>query len=240
MKTDFKLKNLLPYLLIVFLGSWFLRNAEKSKDDLGQRDSVIEALNSELITWKDENNLQKAKIKVIEAEKASLFLDLKVRDTLIKDLQIEVKRNKDKIKDKGSVTIFNTVTEFDTIIKVVRVDGTKVYDTQSCVFSQTINTEFLDATYGLDSTDHAFLTLKTYDKYSLVIGEEKAGFLKKKTYAEITNHNPFTQTKTLKTYQTQQKKKHFSVGPNISLGLGNDLVIRPYVGFGVQYSMFEF
>lgn len=43
-----------------------------------------------------------------------------------------------------------------------------------------------------------------------------------------------------KLLKSHLKKKKFSVGPHIGIGINNDLELKPYIGIGVQYNLFSF
>ena len=90
------------------------------------------------------------------------------------------------------------------------------------------------------SHDSTKLDLKIKNEYSIIIGEEKDGFLKKKSFVEIINKNPYSMTESLRTYEVSQKKKKFSIGPYIGYGIGVNFIPQATVGIGLTYSLFKF
>jgi hypothetical protein len=231
LKIDYH--KLILYITVVVLLILLLKGCHSKNESINERDNLIEALNDTIVTWKDKDGLSHSKIQVLETSNTEMFLAIQSQDTIIQELQIEVEKYKKRIKNQGSVTVFNTITEYDTTFKYRNFPD-------SCQFTDNINNDFIKASYGINKDNQSFFSLKTYDKYTVVIGEEKEGLFKKKPYVEVVNHNPYSQTKTLRTYQTLQKKKNFSVGPHIGVGLTTDLSIRPYIGIGLQYTILRF
>ena len=54
------------------------------------------------------------------------------------------------------------------------------------------------------------------------------------------NENPYSETKSLRTYQVIKKDKKFSVGPFIGYGIGTNFIFQPSIGVSVQYNIIRF
>ena len=82
--------------------------------------------------------------------------------------------------------------------------------------------------------------MKVKNEYSLVVGLEPQGFLGlgvAKPFGEVTNKNPYSTVKTLKTYNvTYPKPKRFGVGPYI----GIDVTGKASGGLSVNYDLIQF
>ena len=70
---------------------------------------------------------------------------------------------------------------------------------------------------GWDTLD---LSLKVKNDYDITIGDEKVSLFKRKTYANITNLNPDTETKVIKVYDKVEKKNHTVRNVGIATGIG--------------------
>lgn len=196
---------------------------------------INEAINDSLQVWKDNYSLIHAKIQIIQSEKNKTFLELETKNTEIIELQNEVVKFKDRLKKNGSVTVLNTETRFDTIYKTLRVPS----ENKNGDFLGQISNSFIQSDFGVKS-DSIFFSLMVKNKYTIVLGEDKVGLFKKKPYVEVVNHNPYTDTKSVRTYQKVRKDKNWSLGPQITVGLTPDLKIQPCLGVGIQYSIFKF
>ena len=89
--------------------------------------------------------------------------------------------------------------------------------------------------------DSLHLNQKIINEYSVVIGEESQGWFKpKKTFVEVINLNPFSETTKLRTYQVESKPiKRIGIGPGVYYGIGFNFQSQVFVGIGVQYNLFR-
>lgn len=201
-----------------------------------ENENLIEALNDTIETWRDKDSLSHSKIQIIETNSANSFLELESKDQQIIELQNEVKKYKSWLSNQGSVTIFKNITKFDTVYKTSIIPS----EFNDSTFLAEISNEWIQTKFGYKN-DSTFYNLMVYNKYSVVLGEDKEGLFKKsKSFVEITNHNPYSETTSLRTYQVTQKKKHFSIGPQLGLGITSDVQFNFYVGVGIQYSLIKF
>ena len=227
-----KLKITIGILIGLLIFSVFTCTSHSMKSS--ENEELIEALNDTMETWRDENNLSHSKIQIIETSNIKDFLKLKLQDQEIIELQEEVKKYKSWLSNQGSVTIFKTITKYDTLYKMIPSELT------DSTFLAEISNEWIHTKFGYRS-DTTFYNLMVYNKYSVVLGEDKEGFFKKsKSFVEITNLNPYSETTSLRTYQVTQKKKHFSIGPQLGAGITSDLQFNFYIGIGIQYSLIKF
>lgn len=87
-----------------------------------------------------------------------------------------------------------------------------------------------------DSTN---LDIKIENSYTIVIGQEGKWYKKKTPFVEVTNENPYTKTKTLRTYQVDNKIKPKRIGIGIIGGYGFSIGIKlsPIIGIGLSYNL---
>ena len=196
--------------------------------------------------WKNKDGENMAKISVLTSTSAKAFTKIVCKDDTIKQLQKLVKKYEKQLSNSGSATIIQTITEYDTTYVSTHQLDTIYFPTSTILDS--VSNRWIKSRFGFVNGNTVF-SLNVANDYSLVIGEESRGFFKRKeTFAEVTNHNPYTTTKTLRTYQVAvQRQKRWGVGPNFSVsaipvltGGSQFLQFLPTVGIGVQYNFINF
>ena len=215
---------LLPLLIVVII--FLLMQQCRSYREVRQQEDLVEALADSVFTYINKDNRQVAKIQVIETDNAKLFSKLPTKDKEIQKLQNVVKKYKKQLKKEGSATVLQTETKFDTIYQVLNSDTGIIRDTNQ--ISNSITSDWIVTKYGFllkdnGDVDSTFFNLQIQNKYSIVIGRERTGFLglgRGKPFAEVTNYNPYTTNKSLRTYQVSAPKpKRMGIGINVGYGI---------------------
>ena len=228
-------------ILLVIIAILYFTNINYQKEAKENANLVI-SLNDTLKTWKDKDSLSHTKIQIIETKRTKDFLSLQSKDEEIIKLQKTVKQYEKQIKNQGSVTNFASETKITTKDSLVT---DSVCGKCSFYFSNSNPWFSVDASIYPTKTPNQLslsLDLKVKNEYSVIVGEEKQGLFKKpKPFVEVLNHNPYSETKSLRTYQVSNnvRVKKFGIGPNISAGL-NDKGFSWYIGFGLQYNLIRF
>lgn len=210
---------ILGVLLGVYLSTIFFNPKAKENENL------IQSLNSELVVWKDKDSINHTKIQVIETYRVKDFIELKSKDSVVRDLQKTVEIYKKKLKEKGSVTNIHTTTDIgaSSSTQVVLIDS--VYPE----YRSSFNLKDWVVGKTIANKDSTTINFSIKNNYSVVIGQDSNGWFKKPTpFVEVTNDNPYTKIKTLRTYQvTTPRIKRIVIGPGISYGL--DGKVRPSI-----------
>ena len=236
-----KLIILLAIVSVLLLSSFFL-----FRHEIRDLQSLYASTQDTVKYWKNKNGENVAKISVLETDKARDFIKMATKDSTIKELQELVKKYKKQLNNGGSATIIQTITEYDTTYVSTHHLDTIYFPTSTVLDS--ISNRWIKSRFGFVNGNTVF-SLNVVNDYSLVIGEESRGlFRKKEIFAEVTNHNPYTTTKTLRTYQVAvQRQKRWGIGPNFSVsaipvltGGSQFLQFLPTVGIGVQYNFINF
>ena len=228
-------------ILVIIIAILYFTNISSQKEAKENANLVI-SLNDTLKTWKDKDSLSHAKIQIIETERTKDFLSLQSKDEEIIKLQKTVKQYEKQIKNQGSVTNFTSETKIITKDSLVT---DSVCGKCSFYFSNSNPWFSVDASiYPSEKLNQLNLSLdlKVKNEYSVIVGEEKQGLFKKpKPFVEVLNHNPYSETKSLRTYQVSNnvRVKRFGIGPNISAGF-DDTGFSWYIGFGLQYNLIKF
>lgn len=226
-------------VLLLFAGLWW---HERSK--LDEQLSLNEAQAAEMEVFKNKEGQYVAKIQSFETQRAKDFLAFQSRDSLIIELQKDVKSMKKFLKDKGSVTNFTSQTQVDTSSETEVIPNESEPSFPSYRSKFNLDNWVVGSSYA--TKDSTFLDLKIRNEYSVVVGEEPTGFLglgTPKSFAQVTNKNPYTQTETLTTFQVATPRpKRWVIGPsfNYSFTIQEEPKLIPTIGFGVTYGLIRF
>lgn len=228
------LNVVLVLVIITLIGLWINTSSGKGQ--------IIDNLNSQLKTYRNKDGQQVARIDFLEQERTKDFLKLETQDSTISELQSLVERYKSDLKKGGSATIIKTVTKIDTIIKQVEVVGDSIYPTYigGVELGEWVSAQI---SANKDSID---LSLNIRNDYSVVFGREKTGFLglgKRQSFAEVTNHNPYTETEAIRTYSVKPlKQSRWGLGTMVGYGIstGDNNSLSWFVGAGLSYQLIKF
>jgi hypothetical protein len=159
-------------------------------------------------TYRNEKGQFVSKISVLQATNEKYFLEMQTKDADILHLQQLLKDEKKQRHDVDMALTFSTATNLklqDSLTNLISsvdsflINGQKVYyPTYTKSFADTGKWYSGDVTLGKKIFK---LDLALTNKYDVVIGTEPDGWFKRKGFAEITNLNPYSQTKTMKAYQ---------------------------------------
>ena len=231
-------------LLLLILSSLSLLKYEI--DNRVELQNFYNASQDTIKFWKNRDGENVSRITALSFERIEDFIRIRTKDDTIKQLQNLVTKYKKQLNNGGSATIIHTVTEYDTTyISNIHLD-TIYFPTVTLLDS--VRNKWISSRFGFINGNTTF-SLSVDNVYSVVIGEENRGLFKKtRAFAEVTNHNPYTKTKVLRTYQVAKKKQnHWGIGPNFSVsaipvlsGGSVGLQFLPTVGIGVQYNLINF
>ena len=224
-------------LLIVVVWGYYEKNVK-----LKQTLQIKQALEDTLVVWKTREGLNKGKIAVIESGNIEAFTKMASKDSNIVRLQNLVEENKSKLRKQGSATIISIVTKIDTTVKTTVNNNTKVDSSgKSPIYKSKLNMGKWVIGETIATRDSTTTKLVIKDDMDIIIGREKTGFLglgKGKTFTEATLHNPYSEFKVIKTYQTQLPRiKKVHIGPSVIYGIGQDFRPGVYVGVGVSWGV---
>ena len=232
--TDFLKSNrkLIYVVLAAVLILWLLiRVGNKHDKELAQSKLETKVATTQIQQWRNSDSLHVARIAVIEAEKNKSFLKIKSQDSMILFLQSEVKRVNKKLKEGSSVTVVQSNTNVHDSSPTT-VTPSIIYKDKFPVYKTSKNTLWSDiAITANNDSIHYDLTIR--NKYSVVIGYEK-----NVPYAEVTNFNPYSETKDMRTYSVMMPaKKRIGVGFHAGYGI-SATGLSPYIGVGFSYNLF--
>lgn len=230
------MKNLFNWLVGIAIAllafSSIQECSDKQKSDK-KANELVSALNDTVKYYINQQGQQVARIQQIQMESAKAFTDLNLQNNqeLVK-LQKVVESYKKELKKGGSVTVIEGETKFDTVYVDKKHDG-KIVGRDT--FMNTIDNKWITLTYGWKK-DSTIAQLKTRDEYDIVIGYDK-----KKPFADVTSHSPYSSVRTVRSFQVEvpkQKKNHIGIG--IMYGIGADFKPQPVIGIGYTRSIISF
>lgn len=214
-------QRILYIIIIVLVTVLLLREGcyQSSRNDLLQN---ITEYKTEAKHYKLKNGTEVAQNKALMLENQTQIKALLNKNDTLSQLIT-------KYKNLQNVTIINNSTEikndsiaYDTIkipcdFKPFQV----VRDSSHYMFVGTIAQTY----FKIDS-------LRIPDKQSIIFGERKMGFLKKRQWTvEVVHSNPLVKTTNIGEYAVKQKRKKFVIALGGGYGLPlSDPSLQPYVG----------
>lgn len=199
---------ILSFIILFIFSGFLVLKIQDLNRERKEYLNLINALGDTIKIWKDKDGLNRSKISVLESYRTQDFLTLQTKDKQILELQKRVKEYKDKLKEGSSVTIIKGETVYDTI-----------YETKDSIreilgeisIIDTVDNKWITSVFGFNK-DSTIYSLKVRNNYTVVIGEEKQGFLKpRKPFAEVINENPYSVTDTLRTYRVSTNTSSFDM-----------------------------
>jgi len=215
----------LVIIALVVLCLTSIKSCKNANKSTAEYENFIKAANDTLIKYRDKNGQLVARISVLESSSIDDLLKLETKDSVINKLKDEVERYKKKLKEGGSVTIIETITKFDTVTKYLVLNDTLIFD-----YSDEW-VRFGGKGYCGDLEFH----LQTHDEYTLAILGKRG-----KRYVELTNKNPYSDTKSMRTYMRSldYKEKRWGVGLNVGPQIGYDFLHKGlYLGVGLSVGL---
>jgi len=200
----------------LFLGALFyilnLYFGEKSQ--VNELKYLTEVQNDTIKSFRNEKGEMVSTIKAFQTTRAEDFVTFQSQDSIINILQRNVKYYKKKLKKQGSVTHISSSMVIDT----VSVTHTTIENSYPVYTSQFNLNNWV---YGkvIAKKDSTKFNLKVKNSYTTIIGREKVGLFKYKPFVEVINHNPYSETKKIRTYQVSLPRAN-KLGLGLQAGYG--------------------
>src|SRR5690606_23066170 len=200
-------ENFSWFLVLALIVALFLYNENKMKleREVKEGRGLITSLQDTLKIVRNRDSSLTATISTLETDKVKDFLNLSVKDSTILELQSLVKDYKYKLKEAGSsATKLSTDTKVDikSPTEIGKGDTVKdnslVYIYPSYKSNFNLNNWIEGSVFA--NRDTTTLKLIVRNDYDVIIGSEGGIFKKRKTFVEVTSHNPYSEIKTLRTY----------------------------------------
>lgn len=192
--------------------------------DRNYSSSRIESLTDSIQYYKDSYNVLHSKISIIEADN---FTKINSKDKDIQELQQLVKR----YKNVQAATVIKTETK--VVEKIVNKPVLDTISKETAYYSKFDLEGFVwgEIIAKKDSTD---LILNIRNDFNIVSHYEKG-----KLVLDVSDKNPYSITKSQRSYINLPKQKKWGLG--ISAGYGaNKNGLSPYIGLGVNYNLLSF
>jgi len=222
-------------LLLLGGGGYWIISQGKQIDDL---EEVADTASDSLETYRNKNGQLVAEIKSFDLVNEEVLLNLKTNDKTIKRLQDVVKGFEGKLA-AAIVASSETGSQGSTATKISGGDTVKngdtvlIYPNYSTTWSNSWEEGFINA-----SRDSIFREIKIRNDYSFTIGKVSNGWFKKREVSvQMTNLNPNTVTRELRSYNVKQEPKRLNFvvygGAGYQFGVG----IVPQIGIGLGYTL---
>lgn len=209
-------------LIIIFIIFAFKR----CKNDIREFSNIdkLESLTDSIKYYRDNYNVLHSRISIIEADN---FTKIKSKDKDIQELQELVK----KYKNVQAATVIKTETKvvekivnkpiFDTISRETAYYSK--FDLDGFVWGEIIAKK--DSTDLILNIRNDFNIVSYYDKGKLVL--------------DVSDKNPYSITKSQRSYINLPKQKRWGLGINAGYGISKS-GLSPYIGLGVNYNLINF
>lgn len=220
-------------IIIIIILATLLFNSNSKIDELLHNGEV---LSDSLKLERNEKGELVAKISAYKTQRTEDFIKFATKDSLTKELQKEVKSMRRYLKRQGSVTKFSTQTDIEASNKT-EVSGTIDYP----VYKSSFNLDNWVIGNTRATKDSTYVDFKVNNDYSLTIGVEPTGFLglgRGKPFGQVTNKNPYSTVKTMRTYNVAlPKDKKWGIGAYIGV---NPITGDPMLIIGGGYNLIKF
>ena len=218
-------KNIFSWLVLIFAIIIIIFCVKACNNGIRKENSKLtESLNDSISYYRDVESILHSKISVIEDD---YFLKLKLKDKEISELRDLVR----KYKNVKSATIIKTETKI-----VEKIVNKTILDTISNmpVYESSFNLKgyiWGDIVAKKDTTD---IKINIKNDFSIVTYKEK-----NKLILDVSDKNPYSITKSQRSYINLPKQKKFGLGVNVGYGISKS-GLSPYIGLGVNYNLINF
>lgn len=234
-------EKIILYIAIIVLVFLLYKQCNKTSTE-SEQIILIDALNDSLKISKHNDSTQTATITTLKTESVNDFTRLVTKNIEIENLQTQVKEYKNKLKAGSSVSTGNieTIIHHEDTTLITKSDTVYIstgVDSNSFVY---IYPEYSDSLVNKWITYHSKMNrfksvfdLKINNDFSVIVGSYK-----NKPFADLITENPYSSTKSFRTYQVSMPKvKRWGIGPYIGVGLTSDFKIKPSGGLSIQYAI---
>lgn len=223
-----KLKNIkiLDIVLIALIIIFVIFAFKRCENDIREFSNIdkLEALNDSIKYYRDNYNVLHSRISIIETDN---FTKIKSKDKDIQELQELVK----KYKNVQAATVIKTETKV-----VEKIVNKPIFDTVSRETAYYSKFDLDGFVWGeiiakKDSTD---LILNIRNDFNIVSHYDKG-----KLVLDVSDKNPYSITKSQRSYINLPKQKRWGLGINAGYGVSKS-GLSPYIGLGVNYNLINF
>ena len=236
-------------LIGLLVGTLFLARMEVNNlhNKIETKDNLLQAINDTLKIIRNKDSSTTAKITAFETKSKQDFLKLQSNDETIKDLQLLVNKYKSKLDAGSLATKFTSNTNINTTNPtIISKTDTLYLDNKVYLYPEyksNINMSNWITGTSIANRDSTKLNLLIKDEYDVVIGEDDGLFKKRKPFAEVTSHNPYSEVQTLRTYRVKvPEPKRMGLGLHIGYGFQLERQPKwyPLISVGVNFNLIEF
>lgn len=207
-----------------------------------QFEDMHNAVQDSLIFAQDELGRQKTTTMGLYADKATMLMKIKTKDSTINWLQDVVKDYDGRL---NSAIVVSNVTETKEVVREVTVESvdTIVKDSIKYVYPEYSIDWVNEWEQGVivANKDSIYRDIQFFNEFEITLGEQRNRWFKPREFmVNVKNLNPMTKTKELKSFSVKSKPKRFVLA--LHLGGGIDfLTMKPtfYAGVGVGFVLVE-
>jgi len=219
--------NILLASIIIIMSILYLKSCESNSF----KSELIISLNDTLSITKDEKGRQKAQIGVLKFEKEKDLLEIRTKDSSIIKLQDIVKDYKGKLK--AAIILGNSTSDFGSSETIVILDT--LHLKQFPTYKTSWNEKWSKGTI-IANKDSIHRNISFKNEFEITLGNVRNKLFRKKEFDVIVkNNNQNTYTEELRAFSVSPKSKKFNLALQIGYGINSNLMLTPYLGFGLSY-----
>lgn len=204
--------------ILVILAIFFITKAyyiTKEQIKYNELKNLYSIINDTTFKWKDKYNREHFQVQILTVSNETNFEEIKTKDSIIIALRnlVKTKTNEKKDVDVAMIVYNQTINHLKDSINNIISGHTLKNDTLYPIYTKNYQDSgnWIKGTIILGINKFE-LTQHIRNHYDFTLGKEidKKGFLTfgktYKTYAEIINFNPYTETQIMKVYQRTETK----------------------------------
>lgn len=211
---------------------------KKKNKEIDKLHTFIAALNDTLKLVKHSDSSNTASIKAFASDKVEDLLVMKIKDSTINALQDVVSKYKKQLKTGGTAVVIKGETDISSNSPTI-IEYTN-YDTVPIPIFPIYKSVHNNKWYTIKTKankDSTYIDLKVTNSYDVVVSKEKGEWV-----ADVTNHNPYSSTKSMRAYNVEiekvrQKRINLAVFGGYGFTMQGQVRGAPIIGAGISYTI---
>lgn len=241
-------KTKIPYIVIlglIIVILFLLRGNSIKNSELDMANNNYKALNDDFTTSINKYNQEVAKRKSLEFTNSKQLLEIETKDSLINLIKDEVKRLGNKVNDlNASVTALSVSTSFNGSSNEVVIVRDTIHD-RDLYYSDINNLGGWIEGFHMLGKDTSYIDIEVKNDFLVSLYYERDKGIKnilkpKYPVVELTNKNPYTNTKDLRVVNINDRRKTgTSIGLGVGYGITDNFQLKPFIGISLHKTIIE-
>jgi len=240
-------RNIIVVLAVIIFAIILIYDNRTTKTKLRDYSNIIASLNDSLIKTTNAKNQETTRANVLEISNIKILKELVSKDSNIVKMQKLLKQYETANRNLQQLIIIknSTIASYqDSLVNIISSSDTVIKDSVTYIYPtyyKDINmfSHWItgDIKLGRSTSE---INIKVDNEYQVAVFQERKNiFSKYNTFAEVTNLNPYSKTRTLKVYSERPvEKRKYAVG--VFAGQAIIGSTKQVIGIGVMYNIITF